>query len=393
MSTGLRLALRTALAYLARNRGRATAAILSAALGAGVLAASSTLASSAQAGVAQQFRDLRSSRITASSMDARPGWASDAQLAHTARLPGVRTICSAVSASGAVPVRTSLRARPDYGAPVWAVGPGCQEALGMQVSAGRGLTAYDHATDARVALLGASVASALGLTALTGDDRVYVGGVAFAVVGILASADTAATDGPLLVYVPTPASGDGAVSGWEPAPKVIVDTEPAATDAVAAALPVSLQPADPGDVYALVGGIPTGLQSAVSDQLTMLLVALGGLSVVIGLFVMGNQTLQSVGLRRAEIALRRALGQPRYVVVLQVLAETVVCGAAGGFLGALAGQLMAGAVAVGQGWPPLADIRLVPLSALAGAVVGALAGAYPAHVASTTDPAETLKTG
>ena len=31
---------------------------------------------------------------------------------------------------------------------------------------------------------------------------------------------------------------------------------------------------------ALVGGIPTGLQSAVSDQLTMLLVALGGLSVV-----------------------------------------------------------------------------------------------------------------
>ncbi|MCB0886267.1 MAG: hypothetical protein KDB41_05640 [Propionibacteriaceae bacterium] len=92
-------------------------------------------------------------------------------------------------------------------------------------------------------------------------------------------------------------------------------------------------------------------------------------------------------------ALRRALGQPRHVVLVQVLAETVICGAAGGFLGALAGQLAAGAIAIGQGWPPVAQAGLVPLSALAGAVVGAVAGAYPAHVASTTDPSETLKTG
>ena len=39
--------------------------------------------------------------------------------------------------------------------------------------------------------------------------------------------------------------------------------------------------------------------------------------------------------------------------------------------------------------------RVSPLFRLliAGAVVGAVAGAYPAHVASTTDPSETLKTG
>lgn len=38
----------------------------------GFLAATSTLAASAQAGVAQQFRDLKSTRLTASSSTMRP---------------------------------------------------------------------------------------------------------------------------------------------------------------------------------------------------------------------------------------------------------------------------------------------------------------------------------
>lgn len=359
----------------------------------GFLAATSTLAASAQAGVAQQFRDLKSTRLTASSSTMRPGWVTDAQLANTAALPGVRAACLRVSADGPVPVRSSLAARPDYAASVHAVGPGCVEATGMTVSQGRGLTGHDRETDARVALLGASVAAAVGLTALTGDDRVYLGDVAYTVVGILSSGPKAASDGALLVYLPTTGAGTGAVRGWEGAGGVVVDTEPAATDSVAEVLALSLQPADPGDVEVRVGGIPTGLESAVSGQLALLLAALGALSVVIGLFVIGNQALQSVSLRRSELALRRALGQPRHVVLVQVLAETVICGAAGGFLGALAGQLAAGAIAIGQGWPPVAQAGLVPLSALAGAVVGAVAGAYPAHVASTTDPSETLKTG
>ena len=52
----------------------------------GFLAATSTLAASAQAGVAQQFRDLKSTRLTASSSTMRPGWVTDAQLANTAAL-------------------------------------------------------------------------------------------------------------------------------------------------------------------------------------------------------------------------------------------------------------------------------------------------------------------
>ena len=47
-------------------------------------------------------------------------------------------------------------------------------------------------------------------------------------------------------------------------------------------------------------------------------------------------------------ALRRALGQPRHVVLVQVLAETVICGAAGGFLGALAGQLAVAHVVINR---------------------------------------------
>ncbi|MFT3888098.1 MAG: ABC transporter permease [Arachnia sp.] len=392
-ASGLRLALATAFAFLARSRARAAAAIIAAALGAGVLAASSTLAASAQAGVAQQFQDLKSSRITASSISARKSWAGEGQLAHTARLPGVRATCLSVGSGGAEPVRTSLLTRPDYTVSISVIGADCPAALGLKLVRGRGFSAHDRETGARVVLLGSSVATVLGLTQLSGEDRIYIGGAGFTVVGILSSTESGTADGSMLVYLPSVASGAGAVSQWDGSPRVVVDTEPAATDAVAEVLALSLQPSDPGDVHVLVGAIPTGLQSAVSNQLTMLLLALGVLSVVIGLFVIGNQTLQSVAQRRPEIALRRALGQPRYVVVVQVLTETVVCGAAGGFLGALAGQVAAGAVAAGQGWPPIADISLVGFSAAGGAVVGMLAGAYPAHVASATDPAETLKTG
>lgn len=133
---GPRLALATAVGFLVRNRARAAAAVVAAALGAGVLAATSTLAASAQAGVAQQFRDLKSTRLTASSSTMRPGWVTEAQLAHTAALPGIRAACLRVSASGPVSVRSSLAARPDYAASVYDGGPGCVEATGMTVSQG-----------------------------------------------------------------------------------------------------------------------------------------------------------------------------------------------------------------------------------------------------------------
>lgn len=388
---GTRLAVSTALGYLARHRTRTAAAVVAAALGAGILGASTTLTNSAHAAVTQEFLNLKSSRLTASSISARPGWISDAQLALTRELPGVREVCSMTSASGLVPIRKSLLSSTDYQVPVHAVDIGCAVAMNLVTIHGRDFAALDRSASTPVVLLGSAVADNLGLTTLTGNDRIYLDAAPYTVIGILSPTVDADAARSLSVFLPAP-NTSLSITTWDNT-EVIVDTEPAATDAVAAVLAESLQPADPADVYVLAGAIPTGLQSAVSNQITLLLIVLGGLSIIIGLFVIGNQTLQSVGLRRSEIALRRALGQPRHVVVTQVLTETILCGAAGGFIGATLGQLTAALIAISQGWPALTQIELVPLSTVGGAAIGAIAGVYPAHVASTTDPAQVLKTG
>ncbi len=78
-------------------------------------------------------------------------------------------------------------------------------------------------------------------------------------------------------------------------------------------------------------------------------------------------------------------------MVTQVLTETIFCGAAGGFIGAILGQLTAALIAISQGRPH--TDRTCTLSTIGGAAIGAIAGVYPAHVASTTDPAQVLNTG
>lgn len=363
-------------------------AIVAAALGAGILAASFVLTASAHAGVTQEFLALKSTRLIASNVNGELDWASQQQMDNLSEMTGVAATCLRYPVSSRPALGTSLAAQSQYRTAMYAIGPGCLDSMGMEVLSGRGFTQWDYAASARVVLLGTATARALGITTLSGADRIYVNGLDVTVIGIVGVADRGDPAAALSVFMP----GAVAEFDWR-SPEVVVETESAATDVVAAAAPKVLAPTSPETVFVLVGDIPTGLQSAVSGQLTLLLTALGAISVLIGLFVIGNQTLQSVGLRRSEIALRRALGQPRHVVLLQIITETAICGTAGGFLGSLVGEITAATVALSHGWPPITDIRLVAGTAVAGAIIGALAGLYPAHVAMVTDPSETLKTG
>ncbi|MDR1633849.1 MAG: hypothetical protein LBS27_02755 [Bifidobacteriaceae bacterium] len=61
--------------------------------------------------------------------------------------------------------------------------------------------------------------------------------------------------------------------------------------------------------------------------------------------------------------------------------------------GAAAGVLAVVAVAASKQWTPVLDLRLAGASALAGIVVGALAGALPALKASRLEPAAALQEG
>ncbi|MGO9078865.1 MAG: ABC transporter permease [Streptosporangiaceae bacterium] len=104
-----------------------------------------------------------------------------------------------------------------------------------------------------------------------------------------------------------------------------------------------------------------------------------------------NTTLVAVLERVGEIGLRRALGARPMHIAAQFLAESTALGLFGGLIGASLGIVTVLAVTIYHNWTALLDGRLVLAAPVAGAVIGLLAGLYPALRAGTVEPADALR--
>ncbi|MEW5803504.1 MAG: ABC transporter permease [bacterium] len=129
----------------------------------------------------------------------------------------------------------------------------------------------------------------------------------------------------------------------------------------------------------------------VGRTLTILLVALAGLSLLVGGVVLMNILLISVGERTKEIGLRRALGATRKDILWQFLAESLAVTFLGMVLGGSFGLgvcLFLGKftkVPMALSWEPFA------LGLFFAFIVGILFGNQPARAASRLHPVEALR--
>lgn len=112
---------------------------------------------------------------------------------------------------------------------------------------------------------------------------------------------------------------------------------------------------------------------------------------MIGAVGIANTTLVSVMERAAEIGLRRALGARRRQVAAQFVTESTVLGLLGGLVGTSLGVLIVVLVTLVREWTAVVDPLVVLASPLAGALVGLLAGAYPALRAASIEPVDALR--
>ncbi|MCZ0952915.1 MAG: ABC transporter permease, partial [Rhodospirillaceae bacterium] len=124
---------------------------------------------------------------------------------------------------------------------------------------------------------------------------------------------------------------------------------------------------------------------------TLLLGAVGSISLIVGGVGVMNVMLVSVSERRKEIGIRRALGAQRRTIQSQFLIESVILSLLGGVFGVGLGVGASYAICRFTGWTFLVSPAAMVLGVGVASGVGIFFGLYPAYQAARLDPIAALR--
>ncbi len=138
---------------------------------------------------------------------------------------------------------------------------------------------------------------------------------------------------------------------------------------------------------------PTNQLGDDGAQLTWMTLALSSLVLLIACINLANLQLIRTTRRSQEIAIRLALGCPRWRLVGMVLLESSIVSVVGGALGIAVAAASNGYVARFFDMPMPLNIRVIGFTFLVSMVAGALFGTVPAWMATGVESAAALKSG
>jgi len=249
----------------------------------------------------------------------------------------------------------------------------------------------------RVAVLGADTAETLGLDADDLGSQIRIGGLPFTVIGILQPKGGVggATDD--VVFVPLATMAHQLVGGDSLSSISVSVVEGNSTSAASSLVSALLRARhginDSQDSDFSVASQDQLLEVAtsVSDTLTLLLVAIGSISLVVGGIGIMNIMLVSVRERTREIGIRKAIGAKRHDVLAQFLVEAVVLSVLGGILGVAMGALASFVIGQVAGWGFVFSLPTVGIALGFSALIGIVFGVWPARQAAVLDPIVALR--
>jgi putative ABC transport system permease protein len=250
-----------------------------------------------------------------------------------------------------------------------------------------------------VAVLGAVAAQQLGIDRVYAEQRIWLGGQWFNIVGILNPSPLEPDiDVSVLIGYAAAKKYLGYVSvahGQEYAGPPTTIYVRAATGHEAAVQSLLANTADPEAPYEAAVSQPSDVltaRAAAAGAFNSLFLGLGAVALIVGAVGVANIMIISVLERRSEIGLRRALGATKAQIRTQFLAESILLAVIGGVVGVLAGATATAVYASTKNWAVVIPAEAWTGGIAAAILIGAVAGLMPAIRASRMPPTVALRT-
>jgi len=250
----------------------------------------------------------------------------------------------------------------------------------------------------RVAVLGATTASDLGLDASSIGSTIQVGGLPFTVIGILQPKGGSGFQNPDdEILVPLGAVSKYFVSGDSirtiGVSVATNDQMTEATNAITALLRDRHQLAatDTADFSVFNQTQLLDAASSISATLTLLLGGIASISLIVGGIGIMNIMLVSVRERTREIGIRKAVGARRRDILAQFLIEALTLSLLGGLIGIVLGLGVSALIGQIAGWGFQFNPTTVAAAVVFSLAVGVVFGVWPARMAARLDPISALR--
>ncbi|HEY8846261.1 MAG TPA: ABC transporter permease [Candidatus Limnocylindrales bacterium] len=250
----------------------------------------------------------------------------------------------------------------------------------------------------RVATLGATTATDLGLDASSIGSTISVGGLPFELIGILQPKGGAGFQNPDdQVLVPLATVSKYFVAGDTIRTIGVSVTSDAQMTSVTTAITALLRDrhqlaaTDAADFSIFNQTQLLDAASSISTTLTLLLGGIASISLIVGGIGIMNIMLVSVRERTREIGIRKAVGARGRDILAQFLIEALTLSLLGGLIGIAVGLGVSALIGQLAGWGFQFNPLTVAAAVVFSLIVGVVFGVWPARMAARLDPIASLR--
>jgi len=275
----------------------------------------------------------------------------------------------------------------------------CVDIENRDVAEGRFIAEPEDESAARVAYVGADVATKLFPAGNPVGQEITIAGLPYRVIGVEVAKGTVfgiPQDNFIVIPLKTYAVNYGGLIRQRSLFFIATSkTDELFNDAVEEARFLmrarhKLQPNEKDNFGIVTPDAITGLRDRIFGTIFIVAMLVPGIALIVGAIVIMNIMLVSVTERTKEIGIRKSLGARQIDILKQFLVEAVTLASLGGAIGILNAWII-GKVVTAVFFPTYLSLLAIALALVASGGAGALSGIFPAWKAARLDPIEALR--